>query len=80
MPRSAATCAADVDQVVAVLDQQVRAEHRGQPPQRLELLALLRRRRRSPGLAHVEQVELGAEPLRRAPGPADEPLRARAAA
>ena len=37
-----------VDEVVALLDQQVRAEHGCQPAQRLELLALLAARRRCP--------------------------------
>ena len=53
--------------------QHVRAEHAGQPPQRVAAA-----RSRSPRwlvIGHPQQVELGAEPLRRAPGAADDALR-----
>ena len=54
----------------------MRAEHRRQPAQRLELLALLGRRARAGG-RDPQQVELGAETLRRAPRAAHDALRAR---
>jgi hypothetical protein len=54
-----------------VLDQQVRTEDAGEAAQRVELFALLRGR---VVVGHPQQVELGAEPLRRAPGAADDPL------
>ena len=63
------------DEVVVLLDQQGRAEHRGELAQRRHLalhLALDRLARR----LHPEQVEVGAEPLRRAPGAAHQALRA----
>ena len=59
--------------VVGLLDQQVRAEHGGQLAQRrqrsLLLLAIALAARTNP-----QQVELGAEPLGRAPGAPDDPL------
>ena len=59
----------DPRDVLAVLDQQVRSEHAGQPPQRLELVLLLLARL---VLGDPEQVELGAEPLRRPPRAPDD--------
>ena len=58
-------------ELVALLDQQVRAEHRGQPPQRLQPLPLLRGRLL---LGDHEDVELAAEALGGAPGAADDAL------
>ena len=64
----------DRGDVVAVLDQQVRAEHAGQLPQRVELLLLVGVR---VVVGHPQHVELGAEPLGRAPGAADHALGSR---
>ena len=57
------------DEVELLLDQERRPEHRGKLAQRGDL-ALLLPLDGAPGRLHPKQVEVGAEPLRRAPGAA----------
>ena len=64
------------DEVVVLLDQQRRAEHRGELAQRRHLALLLALDRLARRL-HPEQVEVGPEPLRRAPGAPHQALGAR---
>ena len=76
LPRSRATRATVSGDVVAGLDDQVGAEHRGELAQRLQLALLLGVGLR-PGRRDPQQVELRAEALGRAPRAAHEPLGAR---
>ena len=76
MPRSRATRATVSATSSPGSTISVGAEHRGELAQRGEL-ALLLGVRLAPGRRDPQQVELGAEALGRAPGAADEPLRAR---
>ena len=74
MPRSRTTRAAPSTRSSFSSIRKVGAEHRGEVAERRHLpldLALDRLARR----LHPEQVEAGAEPLRRAPGPPHEALR-----
>ena len=64
------------DEIVAFVLEEVDAEDAGQPAQRRELCHLLVARRAS-RRAHPERVDLRAEPLRGAPGAAQDPLRLR---
>ena len=60
-----------VGDVIAVLDEQVDAQHGGQPAQRVELRALLGGRLLA-GAGDPQQVELAAEALGGAPRAADD--------
>ncbi len=74
VPRSCATRWVDRRDVVAVLDEQVRAEHAGEATQGVELLLLLGGR---VVVGDPQDVELGAESLGRAPRAADDALGSR---